>query len=256
MQLGFNAAWNYPFLVDNSTAANQFFYYMPQVLQSAYNLSPADINISSIAPYNTLDSLQYITALGQFQVPESTADKIAADVTKPMSALYQQDDAPDGPKQYMMSLVNMGIPVIPGTPVTGTSSDSSSTNTASSSGLDSTTEQQTTTPAAQKSTAGIVTGAVGLGAAYAVAMFFVARRYKQRKMGHRRSSSMVNPAEMRQSGSPALMGGAGALMSGGRATPGTNYDRQSRGSGRSAGNSARTQEISAPIMAENSLGWN
>jgi len=87
-------------------------------------------------------------------------------------------------------------------------------------------------------------------------MFLIARRYKKRKQSHRRSSSIMSPTQMRQSGSPALMGGA--FMSGGRVSPGgtVTNDRNSRGSGRSAGNSARTQQISAPMMAENSLGWN
>jgi len=64
----------------------------------------------------------------------------------------------------------------------------------------------------------------------------------------------MSPSQMRYTGSPALMGGA--LISGGRGTPGLQNGRESRGSGRSAGNSARTVEISAPMMAENSLGWN
>ncbi|CAM6002787.1 unnamed protein product [Sphagnum balticum] len=92
--------------------------------------------------------------------------------------------------------------------------------------------------------------AIGGSAVYGVAMFLIARRYKKRKQAHRRSSSLTG-GEMRQTGSPALMGGA--YMSGGHTSPG--HDRNSRGSGRT-GNSARTAQISAPMMAENSLGWN
>jgi hypothetical protein len=96
---------------------------------------------------------------------------------------------------------------------------------------------------------------------YGAAMFIVARRYK-RKRQHRRASSMGSSqaSEMRytDAGSPAMMGGA--LMSrefssyGGAAAPG---GRNSHGSGRSGmGGSVRTAAISAPVAAENSLGWN
>jgi len=122
-----------------------------------------------------------------------------------------------------------------------------------------TSTDQHSTPKATKNTVAIVLGASGAAAAYGVAMFFIARRYKKKKQSHRRSSSIMSNSEMRQSGSPAtLLTGANQFMSGGRSSPeyGTNNDRNSRGSGRSAGNSARTQQISAPMMAENSLGWN
>ena len=107
-------------------------------------------------------------------------------------------------------------------------------------------------------TAAVVVGSVGVAAAYGAAMFILARRYKRKKQAHRRSSSITNASDMRESGrgSPALMGGAllsrdfssyGAVAGG----------RDSHGSGRSgAGNSGRTAYISAPVAAENSLGWN
>ena len=89
-------------------------------------------------------------------------------------------------------------------------------------------------------------------------MFIIARRYKKKKQAHKRSSSVMSNSEMRQAGgSPPLMGGA--LLSrdftgyGGVA----GNTRDSQGSGRSGGqNSARTANISAPVAAENSLGWN
>ena len=86
-------------------------------------------------------------------------------------------------------------------------------------------------------------------------MFFIARRYKRRKLAHRRTRSVMTGPEMSQyAASPALMGGA--MMSGGRMTPGTGSgDRYSRGSGGS-NPSARTAKISGPMSAENSLGWN
>ncbi|PHH71736.1 hypothetical protein CDD80_5034 [Ophiocordyceps camponoti-rufipedis] len=98
-------------------------------------------------------------------------------------------------------------------------------------------------------TMGMVAGAFVYGAA----MFILARRYKRKRQTHRRSSSVSNSQESSEMAqpSPALMGGALA-----------NRDhfhgegRDSRGSGRSGmANSGRTANISAPVAAENSLGW-
>ena len=104
--------------------------------------------------------------------------------------------------------------------------------------------------------------AIGVGvacgaAAYGAAMFFVARRYKKRRQSHMRSPSMFSSPVMSHVGADpaaqqALMSGA---MNGERSVS-PFYDRaESRGSGRSGASSAR-QQISAPVMAENSLGWN
>ncbi|PHH86660.1 hypothetical protein CDD83_9924 [Cordyceps sp. RAO-2017] len=104
-----------------------------------------------------------------------------------------------------------------------------------------------------------IAGGVGASILYGAAMFLVARRYKRKRQSHRRSNSVTNsqvPSDMAQASvaSPALMGGALA---------GRDYfhhgseGRDSRGSGRSGmGNSGRTANISAPVAAENSLGWN
>jgi len=170
--------------------------------------------------------------------------------------LYTDDDTS---VSTLMNYLNVAVPLIPGSTLgnsaTGTGSGAAATSSSASGNNNAVFNpvNQNTSPQTTGTTVGIVTAGVGVAAAYGAAMFLIARRYKKRRLAHRRSSSVLNPAEMRQSGSPALLGGAGAFMSGGRTTPG--HDRNSRGSGRT-GNSARTQQISAPMMAENSLGWN
>ncbi|PMB73614.1 hypothetical protein BM221_001037 [Beauveria bassiana] len=83
-------------------------------------------------------------------------------------------------------------------------------------------------------------------------MFIVARRYKRKRQGHRRASSITSAGRSDQmqyagNGSPALMGGA-LLSPNNRGT----YGGQSQNSM----GSARTANISAPVATENSLGWN
>jgi len=157
-----------------------------------------------------------------------------------------------------MNYINPAIPITPGSDIAGQATATGSGSAASSSAASGNngvfnTDSQNTSTTVSGTTAGIAMAAIGGSAAYGAAMFLIARRYKKRKQNHRRSSSLINPAEMRTAGSPALMGGA--YMSGGRTSSNPGQDRNSRGSGRT-GNSARTQQISAPMMAENSLGWN
>lgn len=160
-----------------------------------------------------------------------------------------------------MNYIDPSIPLTPGLGLPG--SDSTGTGAAPTTepntGILNTAPQQKQTNSAMKSTAGIATGVVGAAAAYGAAMFFIARRYKKRRQSHRRSSSTFGGPEMVQAGSPALVGGSpvNPFMSGGRDSPSeSGPDRSSRGSGSSGSNSARTQQISGPMMAENSLGWN
>jgi len=155
-----------------------------------------------------------------------------------------------------MQYINPAIPLVPGSSVangggtgTGSGNPATSSSVSGNSGVFQNTNQNTS-PGTAGTTAAIALSALGGSAAYGAAMFLLARRYKARKQNHRRSSSLLNPSEMRHSGSPVF---GGAIMSGGRTTPGN--ERNSRGSG-GTGNSARTQQISAPMMAENSLGWN
>lgn len=105
---------------------------------------------------------------------------------------------------------------------------------------------------------GIGVGAVAGAAIYAAAMVFVARRYRQKRRGHGRSSSIhySRAPDMSEHGSNGggmgtfFMSGANGRGSGGYRPP------PSRNSGTSSnGRSVREQGISAPVTSENSLGW-
>lgn len=82
------------------------------------------------------------------------------------------------------------------------------------------------------SSVGIGVGVVGGAAAYGAGMFWVARRYRKRRQLHQRSNSTAEQQSEGRAGGSA-----------GRLSP-------------NSLRSNRTQMISAPVMAENSLGWN
>ena len=209
----------------------------------------------SLVPLNTTSQLGYTTTAALAYIPTNMESTLGLDLHIPTAAIYNNADPS---VSTLMNYINPAIPLQPGSNLAGSaasgtgSGSAASTSSANGNSGVFNTDSQNTSAKVTGTTAGIALASVGGAAAYGAAMFLIARRYKKRKQGHRRSSSIMNPAEMRQS---AYLSGGAAFMSGGRLTPSAN-DRDSRGSGRSAGNSARTQQISAPMMAENSLGWN
>ncbi|KFZ10186.1 hypothetical protein V502_08275 [Pseudogymnoascus sp. VKM F-4520 (FW-2644)] len=270
IQVGFTYALNYQFVVANSMSSAQIFTYLPKGIAYGLEIQESDVIMHSLQPYDTSRSLNYITTLALAYIPTNVVSNLGIMIHVPVSRLYKN---PSEPVDVIMSSINPSIPITVGSGLDGSDPSvpaSGAGSTATPGGKDSgngnggifDTNENNQTPGAKGMTAGIATGAVVAAAAYGAAMFFIARRYKRRKLSHRRARSLMNPAEMTEaSGSAALPGGV--FMSGGRQSTGSGEsgsassgDRQSRGSGRSAGNSARTAQISGPMMAENSLGWN
>lgn len=220
----------------------------------------------SIKPYDTIRKYGYITSQAMVYYPTEGISQLADDIGYPTTALYNNGNPL---VRNLTSEINSAIGIMPGDTLaddgdsTGGSGDNSSDDGAPNNDpFDTQGPGEQTTSAQQGMTAGIAVGAASVAGAYGAAMFIIARRYKRKKQRHQRSSSINSPSEMRQAGSPALMGGA--LLSrdftsnpaGGYGGVGGNT-RDSQGSGRSGmNNSARTANISAPVAAENSLGWN
>jgi hypothetical protein len=258
VQIGLLFPLNFNFVVNNPMSSAQIFEYMPIGLADGLTLHQEQVIMHSLYPINTTQTMGFVTTGCMAYIPTNMVSSLGLDLHNPVAAIYNNADPS---VNTLMGYINPAIPLIPGSgdssSGTGTGSSSSPSSSAGGNNGVFNPDAQNQSPAVSGTTAGIAVGAIGGCAAYGVAMFLIARRYKKRKLGHRRSSSIMSRSEMRQSGSPALMGGANVFMSGGRtSTPGATNDRNSRGSGRSAGNSARTQQISAPMMAENSLGWN
>lgn len=272
IQVGFTYALNYEFVVANSMSSAQIFSYLPKGIAYGLEIKESDVIMHSLQPYDTSRSLNYITTLALAYIPSNVVSNLGIMIHVPVSRLYKN---PSEPVAVIMSSINPSIPITVGSGLDGTDPAAPGSTDGSSptpddkdsgngnGGLFDSNNENNQTPGAKGMTAGIATGAVVAAAAYGAAMFFIARRYKRRKLSHRRARSMMNPGEMMEAtgGSPALPGGV--YMSGGRQSTGSGEsgsgasgDRHSSGSGRSAGNSARTAQISGPMMAENSLGWN
>jgi len=252
----------------NSLSQTQIFTYLPQGVAYGLGISVENITMQTLRAYDTDKYLGYITTLALAFIPNEYVDKLSLDLHTPSNKIYKH---PDPSVQTLLSMINPALPIHADGSMAGASpvgSGSSSTSTAQAppgqEGAPIGGSINDSQPV-KASAAGIGVGVCLGAAAYGAAMFLVARRYKMRRQSHRRSPSLLSSPVMSGSSPHDYMGGAGAaLMSGGRGdggrstSPGDFYygthGRDSRGSGRSG--STGRQQISAPVMAENSLGWN
>lgn len=262
IRLGFTHPLNYQWVVSNPISVAQIFEYIPKGLNFGLQINSATMH--SLQPYDTRANKGYITTLALCFIPKSLFDELDLQRRTPGSRLLNN---PQKPVHDIMALLDPSIPLRasldeqsgdgngqlanngqtwgtgggdPFSPGSGTSGGSPIDNKSGS---------------ISTKSLGVATG-VCLGAlAYGGAMFYVARRYRQRRNKHNRANSMsrsISPGNI-----PGPLMGAnpvagGPMMHGARGTYGT-VDRASKGSG---GKASARGAISAPLMAANSLGWN
>ena len=258
IQIGFLYPLNYPFVLAQPLSQQQIFKYMPQGISYGLQIAQDNVTMQTLRAYDTTKDLHYITTLALAYIPSDMVDKLSLDLHNPVAPIYTNSDKS---VKTLFSMINPALPIraddnMGASPTSGTGSPSS---TASGSGGGAPINGMGDMPV-RGSSVGIAAGVVCGAAAYGAAMFFVARRYRQRRLSHQRSPSLLSSPVMSGSNhdfaSAALMSGARG-DGGGRSTSpmdGHGYGRNSRGSGRSG--STGRQQISAPVMAENSLGWN
>ena len=250
IQLGFKRELNYDFVAKNSYAVSQIIAFVPQGVSYGLEIELPQVYMHKLAPYD--GTVDYRATLAMMYIPEDLVDKLASLLANPLSALFTH---PNPPIAKMMSLVDPTIPLIPGQDYQNPRPGGQNPGSPGGPGDDNDGERDGhkgngggdgsgNTSGVKASAVGIGLGVVGGAALYGAAMFFVARRYRRKRRMHRRTSSLTSGMDDdRSSGAASPSDG---LMAGGY--------RDSHGSG--GGGSARTAMISAPVMSENSLGWN
>jgi hypothetical protein len=254
-QVCFKWPLNYPFISAND-GGNQIFHYLPKAIAYSLNISESEVHNIGLKPLDTTAYQGFITTLALFTIPKDLQGTLAAQLRNPADAFWHNEEST---VNDLTALINTACP-LPAGKVPGENSPSnqpSNAGTTSNGGPDDGGALGGDTNSSKPinaSAAGIATGAIVGAIAYGAAMFFVARRYRNKRIAHQRSSSVPSTGSRMTYGS--IPGGAAAWMHGarnGRITPGS---RGSQGSSSTQGRSVRTQQISAPVMAENSLGWN
>ncbi|RAH51041.1 putative mucin family signaling protein Msb2, partial [Aspergillus brunneoviolaceus CBS 621.78] len=240
IQIGFNGKLRYSFVATTPLSSSQIFTYVPQGLEYALSANGSDVVMYDIQPYDNSASTGYIATVALAYIPSGDVDTLSQMLHNPISKLYEQ---PNQTVKTLMSMIDPSIPLIvsAGSSSGGGSSGSSGSGSNKGSddgGYDQSDAGTSSTGTTKASAVGIGVGAVAGAAAYGAGMFWVARRYRKKRQLHQRSPSAVDQMSEGR--------GSAALAAGGRISRGS---QNSRGTG-------RTQMISAPVMAENSLGWN
>jgi hypothetical protein len=259
-QIGFNRSLNYPWVVSND-AGNQIFLYLRMAIADALQLDMKDVINYGLKPAETFETKGFIQTLAVFVIPGSPLnfnDTLANQMIQPASPFYHNKNQT---VNVLTSLVDSSTFSEYGSGKLGGSGNN--VNNPGASATDGPAQggamggDMAASHPVNGTAAGVAAGAVIGALAYGAAMFFVARRYREKRLAHKRSNSIANSSRYTY-GSVGGLGG-NAWMSGarnGRLTPGMPGSRGSQGSDSSNGRSVRTQQISAPVMAENSLGWN
>lgn len=275
VQIGFSYALNYQFVVDNPLSAAQIFQYLPEGLGYGLSVNLSDITVSSLQPYES-STAGYIVTVAMAYIPSETYSTLDAYIHTPSSILF---NPPDASVAALMNLIDPSIPLIPGQTTsatgstgggtgsgTGSSGSGGSGSSGSGSGgsgsggsgsgtspdsgsIDSGTS--TSTPTASSKTAGIAVGVVAGACAYAGAMFLLAKRHQKKKK-----------EGLRLSGSDNGYIGASASQGGSYHDDTSVHSHSLRSSNSNGSRSGRitnilpiSQQISQPVMSENSLGW-
>jgi hypothetical protein len=253
-QVCFKWPLNYPFVSAND-GGQQIFHYLPLAIADGLNISSTEVKNFGLKPLNTMEYQGFITTLAMFTIPEDLQTTLAAQLRNPADAFWHNKNST---VNDLTALINTACPL----PAGKLPGDNSPADAAAEPGATSTGGSGDggamggdigASRTVNKTSAIVASSAIVGAIAYGAAMFFVARRYRNKRMAHQRSSSVPSTSRMTYGSIP---GGAAAWMHGarnGRMTPGS---RGSQGSSTTQGRSVRTQQISAPVMAENSLGWN
>ncbi|KAK6496496.1 hypothetical protein TWF481_002512 [Arthrobotrys musiformis] len=283
IQIGFTREYNYAFVSDSLQSAAQICDFLPKGLADGLGVDRSQLRMHSLQPLQP-DGLDYIVTLGLVYIPTIMLNKLTTDIHIPLSDLYNNRNPTI---KAFMNTIDPSIPLIPGEDIalkppsnTGSSGGgdpndpswvkdgdnivdgSQATSTAGTDQIDGADPYSAKGGVQDKTTPKTVTigiASVGAAALYGVAMYFLAKRYRRNRLSHRRSQSLagggIEPPQMsdtRSSGALSPMMST-HFFNNGRTTPTTPVGSDKRGS-KGSKTSARGQ-ISAPMMSENSLGW-
>ena len=257
INIAFRYPLNYLFVYNHTVSQQQIFHYIPLGICYGLEIEVSQITMQSLRAWDTYEDVGYVTTLALAWIPEGLVDNLGLLVSTSVSRFYRN---PDNSTAFLLSMINDAIPITgsngtdgASTPFGNIPSDTSSAKTAGAPiGGDIGNSEHV-----RASSVGIGVGVACGAAAYGAAMFFVARRYKKRRQSHLRSPSMFSSPVMSHAGPDA--GAGAALMSGamGERSASPYYDNDGRAGSRGSGRSGSSRhQISAPVMAENSLGWN
>lgn len=253
-QIAFDYALNFNFVSENDGGI-QIFKYLKMAVSDTLAIPEDKVVNYGIRAADTAQWKGWLTTLAVFLIPKDLNNTLAMAVSQPATPFYKnKNETVNQLTNLVDSTWPLGYGKYPGDSPSQSGYDPGATATSGPGSGGPMSGDMGASRKVNPTSAGIAVGAICGAFAYGAAMFFVARRYRNKKMSHQRSSSVPSTSRFTYGsvGNANWMSGA----RNGRLTPGLPGSRGSRGSSSSNGRSVRTQQISAPVMAENSLGWN
>jgi hypothetical protein len=244
VRIGFLESLNYPFVVQHSVTVAQIFQVLPIAIAYALQVPTSFVVTRSLQPYPLSG---YTATVAMVWIPQDQYDTLRVAILAVNSRLYDQ---PDPTAEQLVKLIDPTIPLLadgsPGTGNSGSSSGAPNTdgspnlsNSGSTSGsLDSVESQSnTSSPNSTTKQVGIGIGVAFAALGYAALMFYGAKRFRRQsaqaqndRRGHTRVSSITGE----RPASPP-------------------FAQSYRSSATSSNRAVKGQNISAPLMTENSL---
>lgn len=237
VQIGFQEALNYPFVVSNALSTAQILAYTPECVAYALGLTSDYVLANSLRPYTMTG---YTATVAYIIIPTTDLSRLETAWNDTTSALYNQDDSS---LQSLVVLIDRSIPLLlsstksedveSGTASSEATTTGSDPDAASYGSLADTGSSSSTSTGSVKKIAGIGIGSAAAAGAYASLMFLLARRYRSRRI-------------------TLLADSAPPTATTGRGTAGDRWSALPRPRGPMFG--TRQIRISSPMNAENSLG--
>jgi hypothetical protein len=242
VRIGFLEALNYPFVVQHSVTVAQIFQVLPIAIVYALQVPDSSVIVRSLQPYAMS---QYTATVAMVWIPQDKYDTLRVSILTVNSRLYAQ---PNPTAQQLVELIDPTIPLLAdsaagneggGSTGGAAGGDNGLVNTGATSGsLDNVQSQNQD----NSSSSTVRQVAIGLGAAaaaisYAALMFFGAKRFRRQStqaQADRRHHARVSSITGERATSPPL-------------------NQSYRSSGASSARAVRGQNISGPLMTENSL---
>lgn len=258
--IGFSSRLNYVFVSDNLDAASSIIALLPRALADAGDMSAADIPVNALVPYDTRQQWGYITTLAKIYYPATLVDKLQVDVSTPTSKLYNNLDSVVrnltvfiNPRIDVRGNIKLGGPTTTTGPTLTSSTGSNNDAFAANNTGEQSSKQRATT-------IGIATGAVGGSMMCGAILVWLSSRYKRRKLAFQRLNPVARAPDgdcsssMYCSGLWHVESGAYNLRHG--LQSGEKLGKTPSGTTKTSERSTHSMpKISAPIRAENSLGW-
>jgi len=242
VRIGFLEALNFPFVVQHSVTVAQIFQVLPIALAYALDVPLSSVVVRNLQPYAMS---QYNATVAMVWIPQDLYDTLKVEILTANSPLYKQVNPT---AQQLVNLIDPTIPLLADGSTVGSGSAGTTENTAggnsnlANSGatggsLDNVQAQDTSSSSSTVNPVVIGLGVAAAAAGYAALMFLGARHFRKQSaqsQADRRHHARVSSITGERAASPP-------------------FTQSYRSSGASSGRGVRGQNISAPLMTENSL---